>query len=417
MHKKMLVVILPAVVAGMMLSMSSQTFAQGGKDKGDKGDGGRGQGGLVVDDDRRQCRNANFTSIQEAVNAATPGMTISVCAGTYTEQITIPDSKDGITLRGSTGTIVKAPAVMLEPKAIIHVDGADDVTIERLTITGPGGGACDSLRSGVLVDDEGSATISDNRITQIRDQPLSNCQDGDAVQIGSFINGSSSPGVATIVRNQIDGYQKNGVTVNEEGSFADVLDNNVTGSGPTNVSAQNGIQVGFGAVAAVSRNNVSRNLFTGDTFSATGILLFQPGSNVTVERNEVAQNDSGISTFGATMPLIRRNRVSRNTLDGIDLTGGTTRSVVSRNDSLDNDNDGLFVDEGSTQNTISRNKSFRNGNFDAEDLSSGNGTAGTANFWENNRCDTSNPTGLCEGGRGGRGPRGPHGRRPHQPRR
>jgi pectin methylesterase-like acyl-CoA thioesterase len=53
---------------------------------------------LVVDDDKVQCPNADFTSIQAAVTAATPGTTIVVCPGTYTEQVTIPAGKNDLTL-------------------------------------------------------------------------------------------------------------------------------------------------------------------------------------------------------------------------------------------------------------------------------------------------------------------------------
>jgi len=40
---------------------------------------------LQVDDDKVQCPGAAYTTIQDAVNAASPGDTIDVCAGTYPE--------------------------------------------------------------------------------------------------------------------------------------------------------------------------------------------------------------------------------------------------------------------------------------------------------------------------------------------
>jgi hypothetical protein len=48
------------------------------------------------------------------------------------------------------------------------VSGARGVTILAVTITGPGGLACDSLRYGVRVDNGGSADILGNHITRRR---------------------------------------------------------------------------------------------------------------------------------------------------------------------------------------------------------------------------------------------------------
>ena len=45
---------------------------------------------IVVDDDRVQCPDAQFTSIQGAVAAALPGSTIRVCPGDYRENVIVP---------------------------------------------------------------------------------------------------------------------------------------------------------------------------------------------------------------------------------------------------------------------------------------------------------------------------------------
>ena len=38
---------------------------------------------ILVDDDNVQCPTATFSNIQAAIDAASPGETIRVCAGTY----------------------------------------------------------------------------------------------------------------------------------------------------------------------------------------------------------------------------------------------------------------------------------------------------------------------------------------------
>jgi hypothetical protein len=67
---------------------------------------------LIVDDDLA-CPGATFTTIQDAVNAASPGDTIEVCAGTYPEaavgpltinkSLTVLGAQDGVDARGPRG--------------------------------------------------------------------------------------------------------------------------------------------------------------------------------------------------------------------------------------------------------------------------------------------------------------------------
>jgi hypothetical protein len=55
--------------------------------------------------------------------------------------------------------------------------------------------------------------------------------------------------------------------------------------------------------------------------------------------------------------------------------------------------DGILVDSMSRLNAFLGNRLRNNGNLDAEDLSSGFGTAGTANFWFGNQGKTDNKGG------------------------
>jgi hypothetical protein len=68
-----------------------------------------GSGGstvLVVDNDGADCPNADFTTIQAAVDAAEPGSTILVCAGTYVEWVVIEKDELRVLAKGKPGDVV-----------------------------------------------------------------------------------------------------------------------------------------------------------------------------------------------------------------------------------------------------------------------------------------------------------------------
>ena len=57
---------------------------------------------LVVDDDKVECANADFASIQAAVQAAEPGSVVRVCPGRYAESVTVDKP---LTLRGQPDAV------------------------------------------------------------------------------------------------------------------------------------------------------------------------------------------------------------------------------------------------------------------------------------------------------------------------
>lgn len=379
-----------------------------------------GSSSFVVDDDGAQCQGASFTSIQAAVDAAPPGTRITVCDGTYVEQVTIPAGKDRVTLESNRrwSAVIVAPAAMAGAKAILHVTGATQVTIRDFTITGPGGGTCDSLLAGVLVDGGGNAAILRNRVIDIRDEPLGTCQSTNAVQIGA-----AGPGTATVRDNIIERYQKTGVAVTGVGSVALVEKNVLTGVGPAATIAQNGIQISDRAVATVSRNTVSNNLYSPQDLASTGILV-RNAARVVLDRNIVQRNDVGVYVLEVAGDVtVRGNRVSFSTWDGIaliDSTGGvvsdnrssdngsagassgpgigvygTTSSVFERNVLERNLGSGLFFDTDTSDNTIGKQVLKNNLPVDCEDFSVGTGTSGTANSWPGRFGTTENVPGLC----------------------
>jgi hypothetical protein len=323
-------------------------------------------GMLIVDDDMLDCPNAQYTSIQAAVTAANPGDTIKVCRGIYMEQVTIPAGKDGLTLfsEGAFQAIIKAPLVMTDPKAIVRVSGSQNVTIRHFTITGPGTGGCDSIRYGVRVDDQGSALITDNHITEIHDTPFSGCQNGFGVDIGRVADGGV--GTGTVVHNLIDRYQKGGVLVSNTGSGAEVAYNEVVGMGRTGVNAQNGIQVSANAHGDVHHNKVSENYYLGAENEATGILLFS-NPIARAHHNDVFLNESGVTTYFADQ-----------------------NSELSYNDSRNNDY-GIVAYTPTINALISYNKAYQNTIFDCRD-----DNAPGSNRWVKDLGRTESQPGLCK---------------------
>jgi hypothetical protein len=336
-------------------------------------------GMLIVDNDGLDCPNWEYPTIQSAVNAANPGDTIKVCRGTYIEQVTIPSGKNGLTLfsEAALQAVIKAPPLMTDPKAIVRVNGAQDVTIRHFTITGPGGGPCDSIRYGVRVDGDGSALITDNHITEIHDTPFSGCQNGHAVNIGRVADGGVGSG--TVVHNLIDNYQKTGVIVSNAGSVAEVAYNEVTGVGPTAVIAQNGIQASAGVEADIHHNKVSRNIYSPPGTEATGMLLASQPGPTRAHHNDVFLNEDGIGMFNSPSN-----------------PPGTIE--VSYNNARNNLEDGIIVFDQSIEHLIAYNKAYENGVRDCVDNSTGpyNSPALVANRWLKDLGRIENKPGLCK---------------------
>jgi hypothetical protein len=328
---------------------------------------------LTVDDDLLDCPNAEFTSIQAAVLAADPYDRIKVCRGLYLEQVDIPDTKDGITLFAASfqQAVIKAPPVMAEPGDIVRVR-ARDVTIRHFVISGP---LPDTLfcsletRTGVRVDEGGSATLSGNRITEIRSTTLAffGCQNGIAVLI------IDAGAYADVAHNLIDRYQKGGVVVDGMGAAADIHHNEIVGPGPQPTIAPNGVQFSTDATGEVDHNEVSGNSFTGGGFAGTGIILFDLRGDVNVHHNEVFMNDDGISLYTAQNLLISHN--------------------YSHDQSIF---DGLYAFFDTANNRFEYNRAERNTEHDCHDDSNGPGTGGSANFWIKNHGLTENKPGLCK---------------------
>lgn len=372
-----------------------------------------------------------FATVQAAVTAANPDDIVSVGAGTYVEQVTI-NKRLTLTGRVNQIAIIKAPAVMAGSKSIIVVTGGTNaiVTIKGLFIVGPGGAGCDSLHFGIRVQNNAKAIIKNNAILDIRDDDngtISGCQNGVGIQVG--LDSEAFTGRATITRNTIERFQKNGMTIDNNGSSAIVTGNTVTGIGPTAIIAQNGIQVSHGAKGTI-RNNTIRNMkYTGPEPTADGgVLAFGPAANTVIKGNTIDQVDVGIFVTPDTGPIdnltIDHNQVTGSTYEGFSLERVTNsditfnkaefnegpgyvlydsdNNIVDDNQANGNGIDGFILDVDSRNNKVRRNRADNNvSGVGFRDESTGNKTAGTANTYNQNVADNnplgdSDPPGLAQ---------------------
>ncbi len=238
--------------------------------------------------------------IQPEVDHAAAGDTVLVKAGIYVEQVDI-----GLDLRlvgedGAAVTTIRAPATIpaasSPDSSIVEVQGAGvEAEITGFTISGPGPTGCGSIRAGIFVRGDASANIHDNRIVDVRDDPFSGCQNGVGIFVGRQL--WTTKGHATISNNVIEGYQKGGIVVDNEGSDAVITGNTVTGFGPTTTTAQNGIQISRGATALVRGNTVNGNYYTPKDTLACGLLMYQAGG-VRASANTYFDNERDVCNNG-----------------------------------------------------------------------------------------------------------------------
>jgi len=402
---------------------------------------------LRVDDDRAQCPDATFTSIQAAVNAAGPGDTVTVCPGTYNEQVRINGhTHDGLVLDSLNplAATIKWPVVEAPPLALVEVNEADHVSIRGFTISGPFfSGACSPERhEGVQFENAFDGRVTENHITLIRNAnpTLYRCSEGDAVAIGRRLPvGFGAPGSATVAHNLIEDFQKNGVQAVNPGTFADVTHNVIAASALASlraVIASNGVVVFRHAAAQIEHNEISNAQFSRLPISEGIILEDAPAGSSSIRHNFLHNNDHGIFVDGDSGLEVSHNEVANSISGAVTICGDPARGCDPETDSAFNDNfvhdnggwgfllsgannnrlkgnkierngaaagppifvpltDGIHVDSRSSGNRIEDNHLTANLKQDCHDDSIGGGTSGTANTWEGNKGQTENRPALC----------------------
>jgi parallel beta-helix repeat protein len=338
-------------------------------------------GATVVGAASASCPSPAFATIQAAVDAADPGDTIFVCAGTYgeavllTEGITLLGARWGEDARGRTGaeTVIDAGGA---PAAIASLNGSA-LTVDGFTLTG-------ALRAAGATGGVSAHRLENN-----------------------------------IVEGNTEGFQFSGGT----GGAQTVIRHNLfTGNnGPSSGGAVSGTGVVFNTAAA-SNVLIAENAFTDNPGSPAGgdaadVNVIQGGSDIVIRDNTSTGGGSFAVLNGTPGTLVTGNSItdgaastfvlfdgtsgttiSDNTVSG-GPTGSTVRDLSTTGGFIVTDNTisgrGFGIRLQSPGSTVTGNTVSGSTTLDCEDTSTGDGTAGTANTWTDNVGDTATPAGIC----------------------
>lgn len=290
---------------------------------------------LWVDDDSPQI--GAVERIQEGVNVVVSS-TVNLAPGTYEEQVLI--AKEDFTLSGSgNGSDPGGNSIVLSPVSlsyyfttgdydnypIIGIDDATGVTIDNIRVDGNGRGNNNYRFVGIAYYNA-DGNITECAITGITDTPFTGAQHGNGVYTWNTTGG---PYTINITDTDVDDFQKNGLTLSGESLTVDVTGCTVTGVGETDVTAQNGIQIGYSAGGTVSSCDVSGFTYTPADYYASGVLLYN-GASVDISETTVSQCQAGIWYINTDGTLTNSSIVDP-TQDGLYFDNEATKGDLSDN--------------------------------------------------------------------------------------
>ena len=238
---------------------------------------------LLVDDDKAQCKKADFTTIQSAVTAASTGATILVCAGTYHESVTITKNDLRIRAKGAPGAVV-LDGMAQTLTAGFYIQNASGILIKGFRIQ-------NFHEAGILLDNGDGNRIRKNVTTGAH-------HDGIELRLGSSGN--------RIEHNRsVDNLASNacGIQIRDAGSTSNVIRHNVS------INNNWGIRVGLAATGNAVFHNRSINN------RAFGILNFAGANGTSIKANRVFGNPTGISVQVSSGVTVALNHAFGNTLD------------------------------------------------------------------------------------------------------
>jgi nitrous oxidase accessory protein NosD len=395
------------------------------------------------------CSATDYTSIQNAVNAAASGDIILVGPGKYKEYVTI--STDSLSLFGAqAGRDAREERDDSKKESIVDATGTGNstitinapyVVIDGFTIQGGTGGS--PFSAGIFLSGVQGTQVLNNIIEANSTGVLLIGSEVNVVERNLIKNNNGGAGLVV------------GCGVAALGNeFLSISDNEFAGNRAAAISSLEGV---FTTITNnTSENDGSFAVFLGTTgnlfghnrgrkFGAKGALPVFCDDTCSVDADaavdigwgneslEISHNDLeegegsishgiaftpifGISTDNESQGVVvkdntikefKGNGIVAETDTTVTPTLGMTRySSIVGNEVEDNGQDGIFIEGAGVYNSnvsLFDNEAEGNHVFDCQDTSLATGpgyTLGTHNTWFNNIGNLSSPRGLCTPGRG-----------------
>jgi hypothetical protein len=227
---------------------------------------------------------------------------------------------EGMTLDGRGFTIAATDPVGGHFVGAVVMNGGGAASIVNTHITAQAlTDVCDggpSRLRGIFFDGA-TGTIRGNRISDVNQGP-SQCQEGNAIEVRNLLDDEDL--TVQIDHNVVQGYQKTGIVITG-GVDAWIHDNRIGASANQELLPTNGIQIGYGAWALVTDNQIAGNSWIGypaTADAATAVLLFRAAPGTTVTGNTIRGNADIAIYIAADDVVVQGNEVID---EGPDLGG------------------------------------------------------------------------------------------------
>jgi Right handed beta helix region len=297
------------------------------------------------------CASPGYKGIQEAVTTNPAKTTIHVCPGEYKEQVRIEKSD---TISADAGAKLQLPASPANSATscdaatqqdLLTICGAGKVKVAGLTFEGiwPTN-SCGGDQIDVYTGGGSTLTLEGSKIVHAGPE-LANfgCGGGLGILVGRK-SGPGQAGSAKLSSDTIEGYEKNGITVDGPGSTAKISGVTIKGQAGVNVG-QNGIQVSRGAKVKVKGATIEKNEcgapscgpntsgFKGpeeweEAEDATGILFYEGAGGSSVKSSTISSNDIGVYNMlsaASARTLVMGNTLAANRYWGVALDEGSAK--------------------------------------------------------------------------------------------
>jgi Right handed beta helix region len=296
------------------------------------------------------CEHPGYNHIQKAL--AGPGTAIHVCKGTYAEQLQI---ERAVTITGYEATVAlpattsdsstpcdtASQAASQPDQDAVSICGAFKATLKNLTIDAIWPGepvgekvSCAYNLNGVLVAGGAELELTGSTVDGAAPQKINGCQYGVGVQVGMSYTAPKSPAKAKLSKDTIDGYQKNGITIEGAGSEATIKTVTVKGTGQTPAIAQNGIGVQLGAKATITAATISGNECNDapscgpeamSQYGADGVYFYEAAAGSSISKSTLDENDVGAEAFDSTEadPAITSDKLEANRWEAVQIAQGS----------------------------------------------------------------------------------------------